>query len=148
MSLTLGNWVGASHSVLGRAQPASASRGRPAHWRSTPARRTTHPARQRGLRQWLLQLAKTDLLAGLGAIDSMTHSALPEIIYDHAGNKATIIASQLPIEHWHAWIGDATIADVILDRIMQHNHRFTLSGDSQRAKRSKAVKNEKNITPS
>lgn len=43
--------------------------------------------------KWLLQLAKTDVLAGLGAIDSMTHSDLPEIIYDHAGNKVTIIAS-------------------------------------------------------
>jgi hypothetical protein len=45
-------------------------------------------------------------------------------------NKATIITSQLPVEHWHAWIGDATIADAIPDRVMQHNHRFTLTGDS------------------
>ena len=38
----------------------------------------------------------------------------------------------LPIEHWHAWLGDATIADAILDRLMQHHHRFTLSGESLR----------------
>eukprot|EP00887_Chlorella_sp_A99_P003774 scaffold31.g3774.t1 len=43
---------------------------------------------------------------------------------------ATIITSQLPVEHWHAWIGDATIADAILDRIMQRHHRITLMGDS------------------
>lgn len=37
------------------------------------------------------------------------------------------------IEHWHAWIGDATIADAILDRIMQRNHRFILTGGSLRS---------------
>ena len=55
-----------------------------------------------------------------------------EIVDDRAGNKATIITSQLPIEHWHAWIGDATIADAILDRVMQKNHRFNLKGESLR----------------
>jgi DNA replication protein DnaC len=84
----------------------------------------------------------------MGAIDSMTRSDLLEIIDDRAGNKATIITSQLPVEHWHAWIGDATIADAILDRIMQHNHCFTLTGDSLRAERPKALKKEKNTTPS
>ncbi|MDP3671890.1 MAG: ATP-binding protein [Telluria sp.] len=49
------------------------------------------------------------------------------IIDDRAGNKATIITSPLPVEHWHAWIGDATIADAILDRVMQRNHRITLT---------------------
>jgi DNA replication protein DnaC len=80
-------------------------------------------------------LAKTDVLVlddwGMGAIESMTRSDLLEIIDDRAGNKATIITSQLPVEQWHAWIGDATVADAILDRIMQRNHRFTLTGDSR-----------------
>jgi DNA replication protein DnaC len=49
-----------------------------------------------------------------------------------AANKATIVTSQLPVEHWHAWIGDATIANAILDRIMQKNHRFNLTGESLR----------------
>jgi DNA replication protein DnaC len=77
----------------------------------------------------LVQLAKIDVLVlddwGMGAIDSMTRSDLLEIIDDRASSKATIITSQLPVEHRHAWIGDATIADAILDRIMQGNHRFT-----------------------
>ncbi len=102
--------------------------------------------------KWLLQLAKTDVLVlddwGMGAIDGMTRSDLLEIIDDRAGNKATIITSQLPVEHWHAWIGDATIADAILDRVMQRNHRFTLTGDSLRAQRPKTAKKEKNIDPS
>jgi transposase len=61
-----------------------------------------------------------------------TELIVPDID-DRAGNKASIITSQLPIEHWHAWIGDATIADAILDRVMQKNHRFNLMGESLRA---------------
>lgn len=68
----------------------------------------------------------------MAGIDSQTRADLLEIIDDRAGNKATIITSQLPIEHWHAWIGDATIADAILDRVMQKNHRFNLMGESLR----------------
>jgi DNA replication protein DnaC len=45
----------------------------------------------------------------------------------------------LPIEHWHAWIGDATIADAILDRVMQKNHRFNLTGESLRGKAKSAT---------
>jgi DNA replication protein DnaC len=72
----------------------------------------------------------------------------PAWLDDRAGSKATIIASQLPVEHWHAWIGDATIADAILDRIMQRTHRLTLTGDSLRAERPKTARKEKNIDPS
>jgi DNA replication protein DnaC len=79
----------------------------------------------------------------MGAIDSMTRSDLLEIIDDRAGNKATNITSQLPVEHWHAWIGDATIADAILDRLMQRNHRFTPTGDSLRMDPHKTSKKEK-----
>ena len=85
---------------------------------------------------------------GMGSIDGMTRSDLLEIIDDRAGSKATVITSQLPVDHWHAWIGDATIADAILDRVMQRHHRFTLTGDSLRAQRPKATKKEKNIDPS
>jgi DNA replication protein DnaC len=81
--------------------------------------------------KWLLQVAKTDVLIlddwGMGTIDSTTRSDLLGPIDDRAGNKATILTSQLPIDHWHAWIGDATIADAILDRILQRHHRFTLT---------------------
>jgi DNA replication protein DnaC len=51
----------------------------------------------------------------MGSIDSATRSDFLEIIDDRAGTRATIITSQLPIEHWHAWIGNATIADALLD---------------------------------
>lgn len=81
----------------------------------------------------------------MGNLDSMTRSDLLEIIDDRAANKATIITSQLPIDHWHAWIGDATIADAILDRILQHHHRLTLTGDSLRLQRAKNIKKEENM---
>ncbi|MEC5159874.1 integrase [Janthinobacterium sp. CG_S6] len=80
--------------------------------------------------------------------NGMSRTAHGASFDDRAGNKATIITSQLPVEHWHAWIGDATIADAVLDRIMQRNHRFTLTGDSLRAERPKTVKKERNIDPS
>ena len=112
--------------------------------------RITNQAWQSGtFGKWLIQLAKTDVLVlddwGMGAIDSMTRSDLLEIIDDRASHKATIITSQLPIEHWHAWIGDATIADAVLDRIMQRHHRFNLTGDSLRQTTAKNQLKEKSI---
>ena len=61
-------------------------------------------------RRWLQQLAKTDVLVlddrGTGAIDAATRADLLEIIDDRSGQRATVITHQLPIEHWHAWLGD------------------------------------------
>jgi DNA replication protein DnaC len=167
MSLALGDWVNAGHSILitgptgaGKSWLGCAlaqyacRRGHSAIYQRVPRLqeelRIRHGSGAFG--KWLIQLAKTDVLVlddwGMGAIDGMTRSDLLEIIDDRAGHKATIITSQLPVEHWHAWIGDATIADAILDRIMQRNHRLTLTGDSLRAERPKAIKKEKNTTPS
>ena len=89
-----------------------------------------------GFRRWLQQLAKTDVLVlddwGTGAIDAATRADLLEIIDDRASQRATIITHQLPIEHWHAWLGDATVADAMLDRLMQCCRRFQLEGESRR----------------
>jgi DNA replication protein DnaC len=86
--------------------------------------------------KWFIQLAKTEVLFlddwGMAGIGAQTGAHLPDIIDDRATSRATIMTSQFPIEPWHAWIGDATIAVAILDRIMQKNHRFTLTGDSLR----------------
>ena len=166
MSLALGDWVSAGHSILitgptgaGKSLLACAlaryacRRGHSALYQRVP--RLQEELRIHGsgtFGKWLLQLARTDVLIlddwGMGAIDSMTRSDLLEIIDDRAGSKATIITSQLPVEHWHAWIGDATIADAILDRIMQRNHRLTLTGDSLRTQAPKTAQKEKYIGPS
>lgn len=168
MSLALGDWVDAGHSVLitgptgaGKSWLACAlaqyacRRGYSAVYQRVPRLqeelRIRHGSGTFG--KWLLQLAKTDVLIlddwGMGAIDSATRSDLLEIIDDRAANRATIITSQLPVEHWHAWIGDATIADAILDRLLQRTHRLTLTGDSLRdPKHAKTSKKEKIIDPS
>lgn len=83
----------------------------------------------------------------MAGIDSQTRADLLEIIDDRPANKSNIITSQLPIEHWHAWVGDATIADAILDRVMQKNHRFNLTGESPRQK-PKLTKKEIHPDPS
>ena len=57
---------------------------------------------------------------------------LLEIMEDRHGRGSTIITSQLPIEHWHEIIGDPTIADAILDRLVHNAHRLTLKGESLR----------------
>ena len=89
-----------------------------------------------GFSRWLAAVARTDVLVlddwGMAAMDGPTRSDLMEIIDDRAGTRATIITSQLPIEHWHAWIGDATIADAILDRLLSRSQRLVLKGKSMR----------------
>lgn len=96
--------------------------------------RTLHGSGSFG--KWLLQLAKTEVLVlddwGVASLDPNTRSDLLEIIDDRAAHKATVITTQLPVEHWHGWIGDATIADAILDRVLQRVHRVELSGESLR----------------
>jgi DNA replication protein DnaC len=89
-----------------------------------------------GFGKWLVQLANTEVLIlddwGVASLDPSTRSDLLEIIDDRAAHKATVITTQLPIDHWHAWIGDATIADAILDRVLQQVHRVELAGESLR----------------
>ena len=73
------------------------------------------------------------------SIDALTLGDLLEIIDDRAGQRATIITHQLPVEHWHGWIGDATIADAILDRLLQREHRIALEGESRRTGAGKKI---------
>jgi DNA replication protein DnaC len=96
-----------------------------------------------GFTRWLAAVARTDVLLlddwALAAMDGPTRADLMEVIDDRAGTRATIIASQLPVEHWHAWIGDASIADAILDRLLSRSHRLALKGKSLRTSRSGAT---------
>ena len=93
-----------------------------------------------GFARWLAAVARTDVLVlddwGLAALDGPTRSDLMELIDDRAGTRATIVTSQLPVEHWHAWIGDATVADAILDRLLSRSHRLELKGESLRPRKA------------
>jgi DNA replication protein DnaC len=84
------------------------------------------------------RLQKTHLLAiddyGLASLNQTERRDLLEIVEDRTGRRATLVTSQLPFEHWHDVIGDATFADAILDRLVHHAHRITLKGASMRRK--------------
>ncbi|NCF20160.1 MAG: ATP-binding protein [Haliea sp.] len=82
------------------------------------------------------QLLKTDLLIlddwGIQRVSAAQRNDLMEVIEDRHGRRSTLIASQLPTEHWHEYIGEATIADAILDRLLHGAHRINLTGESMR----------------
>lgn len=70
-------------------------------------------------------------LTGLGAL---TREALMEILDDRIGTQATLVSSQLLVEHWPAWIGDSAMADAMLDRLLLQAQRPVLNGESLRAR--------------
>lgn len=72
---------------------------------------------------------------GLKPMDANARMALMEIIEDRHQKYATIITTQLPIKHWHESIGESTVADAILDRLVHSAHKINLSGESLRKKR-------------
>lgn len=71
---------------------------------------------------------------GIDSISPERRSDLLEIIDDQYDQRSVIIASQIPVENWHDYIGDNTIADAILDRIVHQASIFKLDGDSMRKK--------------
>jgi len=87
------------------------------------------------------KIERQDLLIlddfGLVPIDNQNRSALMEIIEDRHKKASMIITSQLPVNCWHEVIGEKTIADAILDRIVHDAHRIELKGESLRKTRIK-----------
>lgn len=84
------------------------------------------------------KLAKTDLLIlddfGLTHLEKQQQMDLMEIIEDRHGARSTIIASQLPVASWYDVIGEETIADAILDRLVHTSYRIEIKGESLRKK--------------
>ncbi|MDM1098283.1 ATP-binding protein, partial [Myroides odoratimimus] len=84
------------------------------------------------------RIEKQDLIIlddfGLQPLDNLKRQDFMEIIEDRHGKRSTIIASQLPIETWHDIIGEQTIADAILDRMVHNSIRIELHGESLRSK--------------
>ncbi len=89
----------------------------------------------------ILRIERQDLLIlddfGLVPIDNQNRSALMEIIEDRHKKASMIITSQLPVNCWHEVIGEKTIADAILDRIVHDAHRIELNGESMRKVKGK-----------
>lgn len=88
----------------------------------------------------LNQLAKIDMLIlddwGLEPLKPAQRNDLMEIMDDRNGSTSTVIISQLPTDQWYESIGDNTLADAILDRLMHNAHRINLKGESMRKIRS------------
>jgi DNA replication protein DnaC len=82
------------------------------------------------------KLAKIEVLIlddfGLGKLRESNRHDLLEVLEDRYGDRSTIVTSQLPIKQWHEWIGDPTLADAILDRLVHNAYKIDLKGPSIR----------------
>lgn len=74
---------------------------------------------------------------GIQPLDAQSRAMLMEIIEDRHGKGSTIITSQVPVMQWHEVIGEKTIADAILDRLIHNAHRLELTGESLRKNHQK-----------
>jgi len=94
--------------------------------------------------KFLKTLSKAALIVlddwGLSALSTQDRADLLEILDDRVNVGSTLIASQLPVDKWHAYLGEPTLADAILDRIVHHSHRIELKipGESMRRVRTPA----------
>jgi DNA replication protein DnaC len=88
----------------------------------------------------LRQIAKADLLIiddfGLAPLAESVRRDLLEILDDRYDRRSTLITSQIPVEQWHAFLQDPTIADAILDRLIHNSYRLTLKGESMRKQKT------------
>jgi len=82
------------------------------------------------------RIEKQDLLIlddfGMQPIDNQSRTSLMDIIEDRHGKRSTIITAQMPVRQWHDVIGENTIADAILDRIVHQAYRIEMTGESLR----------------
>ncbi len=89
----------------------------------------------------LTNLAKVDVLIlddwGLMKLSAENRRDLLEVLEDRHGRRSTIATSQLPMDQWHDVIGDATLADAILDRLVHNAYKINLRGESMRKRQVK-----------
>jgi DNA replication protein DnaC len=89
----------------------------------------------------LAQLSRIDLLAiddfAIAPIAPAERNDLLELLDDRVSARSTLITSQLPVNAWHQWLDDPTLADAILDRIVHAAHRIALKGESMRRKQAR-----------
>jgi DNA replication protein DnaC len=89
----------------------------------------------------LTQLAKLDLLVlddfAISPMGASERNDLLEVLDDRVGTRSTFITSQLPVDAWHAYLNDPTLADAILDRVVHSSHRIALKGPTLRDPKGK-----------
>jgi DNA replication protein DnaC len=88
----------------------------------------------------LARLAKAEVLVlddlGLGVPTETQRHDLLEVLEDRYGRLSTVITSQLEIKKWHEWVGDPTVADAILDRVVHNAYKLELNGPSGRKEKA------------
>jgi DNA replication protein DnaC len=93
----------------------------------------------------LKKINKSDILIlddfGLQSFNNKAREALMDIIEDRHNSRSTFVCSQIPVSGWHKLIGEGTIADAILDRIINSAHRIQLKGESMRKINMNKIKN-------
>ena len=82
---------------------------------------------------------------GIQPLDAQSRSMFMEIIEDRHGKASTLITSQVPISKWHEVIGEVTIADAIMDRLIHNAHRIELKGESLRKSLKNKTENQSEI---
>ena len=75
---------------------------------------------------------------GLSVLTGSERRDLLEILDDRHGRSSTIVTSQVPVDAWHDLIGDPTLGDAILDRLVHNAHRLQLAGESMRKQNARA----------
>ena len=89
----------------------------------------------------MTRLAKVDVLIlddwGLSKLIAEQRRDLLEILEDRHDTRSTIVTSQLPLDQWHHIIGDPTLADAILDRLVHNAYKINLKGESMRKRKTK-----------
>lgn len=93
-------------------------------------------------RKRLAAIAKVDLVLiddfAIAPMGARERTDLLELLDDRVGLRSTLITSQLPVEHWHDYLGDPTLADAILDRLVHSSHHIHLEGNESMRKRTAA----------
>lgn len=93
----------------------------------------------------MTKLARIDVLIlddwGLSKLTSEQRRDLLEILEDRHNTRSTLVTSQIPIDQWHELIGDATLADAILDRLVHNAYKINLKGESMRKQKSQLTEN-------
>ena len=89
-------------------------------------------------------LAKTDVLMrdawGLAPLSDENRRDVLEIVEERHDCRATLVTRQLPVEHWHEALGDPTLADALLDRLVQNAYKITLQGESMRKRQARLTR--------
>ena len=76
---------------------------------------------------------------GIEGLNAQSRRDLLEMLEDRCSNRSTVVTSQLPVEQWHDAIGDPTIADAILDRLVHNAYRIELRGEPMRKRKARAI---------